>query len=102
MPLNIPVFMGTAISILLSFTLNQYYERWWEARKIWGAIVNDSRSFVLQLQAYCKDKSFVQKLAYRQVGFNYILGDALRNKTLSEDYATYFTEQDFYRYTTTH
>src|SRR4051812_2417332 len=51
MPLTIPVFLGTAISILLSFKMNQSYDRWWEARKVWGAIVNDSRSFVLQLQA---------------------------------------------------
>ncbi|HRP61146.1 MAG TPA: bestrophin family ion channel, partial [Vicingus sp.] len=42
-PLTIPVFIGTAISILLSFKLNQSYDRWWEARKVWGSIVNDSR-----------------------------------------------------------
>lgn len=51
-PLTIPVFIGTAISILLSFKLNQSYDRWWEARKVWGSIVNDSRSLVLQLQQY--------------------------------------------------
>ena len=51
MPLTIPAFIGTAISILLSFKLSQSYDRWWDARKIWGAIVNDSRSFVIQLQS---------------------------------------------------
>lgn len=50
-PLAIPAFIGTAISVLLSFKLNQSYDRWWEARKIWGSIVNDSRNLVLQLQA---------------------------------------------------
>ena len=43
MPLTIPAFIGTSISILISFKLNQSYDRWWEARKIWGSIVNDSR-----------------------------------------------------------
>ncbi len=43
MPLTIPAFIGTAISILLSFKLNQSYDRWWEARKIWGLLVNYSR-----------------------------------------------------------
>ena len=52
MPIAIPAFIGTAISVLLSFNLNQSYDRWWEARKIWGAIVNDSRSLVLQLQSF--------------------------------------------------
>lgn len=46
MPLTIPAFIGTAISILLSFKLNQSYDRWWEARKVWGSIVNDSRSLL--------------------------------------------------------
>ena len=50
MPLNVPTFLGTAISVLLSFKMSQSYDRWWEARKVWGAIVNDSRSFVMQLQ----------------------------------------------------
>src|SRR6478609_9102575 len=51
-PVAIPTFMGTAISVLLSFKLNQSYDRWWEARKIWGGIVNESRSFVLQMQSF--------------------------------------------------
>lgn len=48
MPLTIPAFIGTAISILLSFKLSQSYDRWWEARKIWGTIVNDSRRTLLK------------------------------------------------------
>lgn len=52
MPISIPAFLGTAISVILSFKLNQSYDRWWEARKIWGSIVNDSRTFVLQLQSF--------------------------------------------------
>jgi ion channel-forming bestrophin family protein len=47
MPLTIPVFLGTAISIILSFKLSQSYDRWWEARKIWGSIVNDSRTLII-------------------------------------------------------
>ena len=47
MPLSIPALLGTAISILLSIKMNQSYDRWWEARKVWGAIVNDSRTFII-------------------------------------------------------
>ncbi|UII26762.1 bestrophin family protein [Fulvivirga maritima] len=35
-PINIATTLGVAISILLSYMINQSYERWWEARKIWG------------------------------------------------------------------
>ena len=49
LPLPLVAFLGTAISLLLSFKLNQSFDRWWEARKVWGAIVNDSRTLVRQL-----------------------------------------------------
>ncbi len=80
MPLNIPVFLGTAISILLSFKISQSYDRWWEARKIWGSIVNDSRSFVLQLQGFLllDNPTLIKKMAYRQIAWCYSLGQSLR------------------------
>jgi len=80
MPLTIATFLGTAISVLLSFKMSQSYDRWWEARKIWGAIVNDSRSFVLQLQAFLKDGNSeqIKKMAYRQIAWCYSLGQSLR------------------------
>lgn len=80
MPLNIPAFLGTAISILLSFKMAQSYDRWWEARRIWGAIVNDSRSLVLQLQNFTQSSSseFVVKMAQRQIAWCYALSSRLR------------------------
>ncbi|TRW24303.1 hypothetical protein FMM05_10750 [Flavobacterium zepuense] len=81
MPLTIATFLGTAISVLLSFKMSQSYDRWWEARKVWGAIVNDSRSFVLQLQAFLNaglNKDQVKTMAYRQIAWCYSLGQSLR------------------------
>lgn len=49
LPLTIPALVGTAVSLLLAFRISQSYERWWEARMIWGAIVNDSRTFIRQI-----------------------------------------------------
>lgn len=59
--LAIPALLGTSISLLLSFKLSQSYDRWWEARKIWGAIVNDSRSLVRQLLAFAGEPMDVSK-----------------------------------------
>ncbi len=79
MPISIPAFLGTAISILLSFKVSQSYDRWWEARKIWGAIVNDSRKLIVLLQSYLeKDKDVIKSIAYKQISFNYVLGNSLR------------------------
>jgi ion channel-forming bestrophin family protein len=45
----IPVtVLGSAISVLIGFRNVNSYQRWWEARTIWGAIVNGSRTFGLQ------------------------------------------------------
>lgn len=80
MPLSIPAFIGTAISVLLSFKLSQSYDRWWEARKIWGCIVNDSRSLVLQLQSFVGpgNDAAIRKIALRQIAWCYALGRNLR------------------------
>ena len=96
MPLTIPVFLGTAISIILSFKMSQSYDRWWEARKVWGAIVNDSRSFVVQLQSFFgPEKPIVQRIAYRQMAWCYSLGQTLRDLDPLEDLQLFFQESDF-------
>lgn len=80
MPLGVPAFLGTAISILLSFKMSQSYERWWEARKIWGSIVNDSRTLVVQLQSYlgAEHQAVITEMGHRQIAWCYALGDSLR------------------------
>lgn len=96
MPFTIPAFIGTAISILLSFKLNQSYDRWWEARKIWGSIVNDSRSFVLQLQTLVGkgNDEEIKKLAYRQIAWCYSLGQSLRNLNPVENLENFLSPKE--------
>jgi putative membrane protein len=51
---NLPVMhslMGFAISMLLVFRTNTAYDRWWEARKLWGQLVNVSRNTAIKLAA---------------------------------------------------
>jgi len=44
--------IGTAVAFLVSFKNNASYDRLWEARKIWGGIVNTSRSFSMLVNNY--------------------------------------------------
>ena len=96
MPLTIPAFIGTAISILLSFKLNQSYDRWWEARKVWGAIVNDSRSFVIQLQTLIAkgNETIIRKIAFRQIAWCYSLGQSLRGLNPTAGIENYISPED--------
>ncbi|MDF2191299.1 bestrophin family ion channel [Paraflavitalea sp. CAU 1676] len=94
-PLAIPTFLGTAISVILSFKLSQSYDRWWEARKIWGAIVNDSRNLILQLQAFVNNNSVtINRIAYRQIAWCYALGRYLRGLNPLSNLEPYFTVED--------
>jgi len=43
--------LGFVLSILLVFRTNTAYDRWWEGRKLWGTLVNDSRSLALKLSS---------------------------------------------------
>ncbi|BCY29235.1 bestrophin family protein [Flavobacterium okayamense] len=48
--------VGFVISLLLVFRTNTAYDRWWEGRKHWGALVNNSRNLAIKLSAYLKDE----------------------------------------------
>lgn len=43
---------GLAVAFFLGFRMNSAYDRWWEARKIFGELTNNTRSFVNKLYAY--------------------------------------------------
>lgn len=96
MHISIPAFIGTAISVLLSFNLNQSYDRWWEARKIWGAVVNDSRSIVLQLQSFVspEKKDVIEQIALRHVAWCYSLGQNLRGQDPKKNIDQLITAKD--------
>ena len=37
--------------LLIGFRINQAYDRWWEARKLWGTLVNVSRNLAVKICA---------------------------------------------------
>ena len=85
---HIPVaLLGSAIGIILSFRNNSAYARWWEARTIWGAIVNNTRSYGRQVVTnirWQKDadqepaRGLQRELIYHQIAFTHALRQHLR------------------------
>lgn len=51
--------LGTAVAFLAGFKNNASYDRLWEARRIWGAIVNASRTWGLMARDYVSDRATV-------------------------------------------
>lgn len=85
LPLSIPALVGTAVSLLLAFRTAQSYERWWEARTVWGAIVNDSRTLIRQLIQFVPEshQDLVKEFTDRQIIWTYSLGESLRRQRFS-------------------
>ncbi len=87
LPLSV---IGTAVAFYIGFKNNQAYDRLWEARKIWGSIVNSSRAWGSAVKAYTSNHFtdieispeelyyIKKKLIYRHIGWLY----ALRNQLL--------------------
>ena len=95
-PISIATTLGVAISILLSYMMNQSYERWWEARKIWGEIVNDSRTLVLQLRLYLNPGNIdIEAMSFRQIAWSYCLGQHLRKVESFDVLKKWLSEKEF-------
>lgn len=78
----ISTVLGVSVSLLLAFRTAAAYERWWEARKIWGGIVNDSRTIVRQLIGFTSAGGEilpeVKELAHLQIAWCKALNSSLR------------------------
>lgn len=95
-PVAVPAFLGTAISLVLAFKLSHSYERWWEARIIWGAIVNDSRSLMIQVLNFTggKERAISERIGYRQIAWCYSLGQSLRRQDPMESLAGNISDEE--------
>ena len=81
--------LGFVISLLLVFRTNTAYDRWWEGRKMWGALVNNSRNLAIKLSAILtdeEDRIFFRKIipSYACI-LNLHLKDEETGKQLFED-----------------
>ncbi|AEW85285.1 hypothetical protein B0A78_13160 [Flavobacterium columnare NBRC 100251 = ATCC 23463] len=85
---NIPIMhsmLGFVISLLLVFRTNTAYDRWWEGRKQWGALVNNSRNLAIKLSAILIDKEdkvlFKKAIPY----FAQVLSLHLKNEQINQE-----------------
>jgi putative membrane protein len=58
--------LGFALSLLLVFRTNTAYDRWWEGRKQWGALVNNSRNLALKIHALLPANETAHRVFFRR------------------------------------
>ena len=91
--------LGTAVAFVVGFQNNAAYGRLWEARKIWGGVVNTSRTWGMQVQAMVGNehtrqpvsdaelKKHIHLLTYRHIGWMTALRHAMRTNKPWETFA---------------
>lgn len=81
---NIPVMhslLGFAISMLLVFRTNTAYDRWWEGRKLWGGLVNNSRNLSIKISAMLEHEDESRKFFKKMIP---LFATSLKNHLQSE------------------
>jgi ion channel-forming bestrophin family protein len=74
--------LGFVLSLLLVFRTNTAYDRWWEGRKLWGALVNNSRSLAMKLNAYLPETDKESRQQFKRLIVAY--ADSLKNHLRNE------------------
>jgi ion channel-forming bestrophin family protein len=73
--------IGGVMGLLLMLRTNAGYERWWEARKLWGGIVNQSRNLVITALSYGpENREWQQKFVRWVAVFPYVACLSLRGE----------------------
>lgn len=84
--------IGTAVAFYVGFKNNQSYARLWEARIIWGALVNESRKLGTMIKNYrfeenideAKNNIIRKEIIYRHIAYLYQLREQLLKPTVWE------------------
>jgi len=76
--------IGFVISLLLVFRTNTAYDRWWEGRKQWGALVNNTRNLSIKLSNIVPEDQPQRRQLFRVLITNYVFAmkEHLRNGVL--------------------
>jgi len=78
--LSVHALIGFIMGLLLVFRTNSAYDRWWEGRKQWGALVNQSRNLALKCKAFIgkSDEMTMKQLHSLIVAYPYAAKEHLR------------------------
>ncbi|MBF8779529.1 effector protein [Pseudomonas fulva] len=102
LPLIPLTLLGSSLVVLVSFRNSSAYNRWWEARTLWGALVNSSRSFARQALTLIDDPAegrnpIKATLLRRHVAYVNCLAAHLKGETCPSELIAFITPDEFER-----
>ncbi len=77
--------IGFVISLLLVFRTNTAYDRWWEGRQRWGALVNDTRNLAIKLSTMIDSEEDRQYFKRMIPNFVFAMKGQLRDHVIMEE-----------------
>lgn len=107
LPFSIAAILGSALAIFIAFRNNSSYSRWWEARTLWGGIINSSRVLARLIitftdshthqQNYDKDRSeqFKKEMIYKVIAWAHALRLHLRKQENWMELKSFLSQQEF-------
>lgn len=99
LPWTVVALLGTATAFIVGFKNTQTYNRTWEARQIWGAIINSSRAWGTMSRDFINNAATSKELVYRHFAWLTALRYAMRdgrawettNKAYNREYRAYYS-----------
>lgn len=87
--------LGIVLGLFLVFRMNSAYDRWWEGRKHWGSLVNNTRNLALKMDAFLDDDDLENRSYFAQMipNFAVALKEHLRDNRAFEQLD--MVEKDF-------
>lgn len=107
LPFSISAILGSTLAIFIAFRNNSSYRRWWEARTLWGGIINSSRVLARLVitftdshshqQNYEKERSeqFKKETIYKVVAWVHALRLHLRKQDTWHELKPFLSTQEF-------
>ena len=85
---------GSALALVLGFRSNSAYQRWWEGRGLWGAMINASRSLARQARNFLPEEATDLKrtIVLRQIAYVNALRCQLRRQKPDDDVLLFLSD----------
>lgn len=83
--MQVHALLGFVLALLLVFRTNSAYDRWWEGRKLWGALVNNSRNLALKINGVTDDRKEKEFWSLMIANYVFAMKEHLREGTKLEE-----------------
>jgi putative membrane protein len=107
LPFSISAILGSALAIFIAFRNNSSYSRWWEARTLWGGIINSSRVLARLIITFTdshshqpnfnkeRSEQFKKEMIYKLIAWVHALRLHLRKQDNWQDLNPFLNEREF-------